>query len=66
MSKTNEKGFGMIAVLMGTAVLLILAATAFKISYSLHKQNKKAKISLQKKADSIRLKNNVRKTKKHL
>lgn len=53
---SDEKGFGMIAVLMGTAVLLLLAATAFKISYSLHKQNKKAKIALQKKADSIDIK----------
>ncbi len=42
---SNEKGFGMIAVLMGTAVLLLLAATAFKISYSLHKQNQKAKVA---------------------
>ena len=54
--KSNEKGFGMIAVLMGTAVLLILAATAFKISYSLHKQNQKAKIVLQEKADLIKVK----------
>ena len=51
----NEKGFGMIAVLMGTAVLLLLAATAFKISYSLHRQNKKAKVALQKKADLIKV-----------
>lgn len=49
----NEKGFGMIAVLMGTAVLLILAATAFKISYSLHKQNQQAKVKLQKQANSL-------------
>lgn len=53
---SNEKGFGMIAVLMGTAVLLLLAATAFKISYSLHKQNQKAKVALQKKADLIKIK----------
>lgn len=51
----NEKGFGMIAVLMGTAVLLLLAATAFKISYSLHTQNKKAKVALQKKANLIKV-----------
>ena len=48
---SNEKGMGMIMVLMFTAVLLILAATAFKISYSLHKQNQQAKTMLQKKAN---------------
>ena len=51
----KQKGFGMIMVLMFTAVLLIIAATAFKISYSLHKQNQQAKIMLQKQADSLKI-----------
>jgi heme/copper-type cytochrome/quinol oxidase subunit 2 len=52
---SNEKGMGMIMVLMFTAVLLILAATAFKISYSLHKQNQQAKVMLQKKANLLKI-----------
>jgi hypothetical protein len=49
----NEKGIGVVLVLMLTAILLILAATAFKIGYSLHKQNLNAKAQLQKNANSL-------------
>lgn len=52
---SKQKGMGMIMVLMFAALLLIAAATAFKISYSLHKQNRQAKIDLQKRADSLRI-----------
>ncbi len=52
---SRQKGFGMIMVLMFTAALLIIAATAFKISYSLHKQNQQAKIVLQKQANSLKI-----------
>lgn len=54
-SRHSQKGMGMIMVLMFAALLLIAAATAFKISYSLHQQNRQAKVKLQERADSLRI-----------
>lgn len=45
----------MIMLLIIAALLLIAAATAFKISYSLHRQNRQAKVKLQKQANSLKI-----------
>jgi hypothetical protein len=63
MNKNNQnlncrqEGFGMIMVLVIAAILLVFAAMAAKVSYSLHRQNQKEKIILQKKADLLKIVN---------